>query len=120
MIEIIIALSSILVIIIAVVLIRTIRFKPNFEGKSIKEDVYYDKEKAVKSLQEMIKCKTVSNLNPELEDYNEQIMNEERLPEHSGKRPYNFAQSTPHLLKSRRKRHPVSRMAGAQKSPQRK
>lgn len=79
MIEIIIALSSILVIIIAVVLIRTIRFKPNFEGKSIKEDVYYDKEKAVKSLQEMIKCKTVSNLNPELEDYNEFLKFEELL-----------------------------------------
>ena len=81
MIEIIITILCILVLLIAIVLIRTIRFKPNFEGKSIKEDVSYDKEKAIKSLQEMIKCRTVSNLDPMLEDYNEFLKFEKLLEE---------------------------------------
>ena len=55
---------------IAIVLIRTLRFKPTagltptlLEGEEV-----FDKDGAVSSLQALVRCKTISNSDPSLED----------------------------------------------------
>lgn len=63
-----ITVAVLLVAFIAVLLIRTLRFRPK-EGPAIQEDtVEFDKDRAVKCLQELVKCKTVSRHESELED----------------------------------------------------
>lgn len=50
-----------LLILIFVVLVRTAKFKPKSEEKFEAVNIPFDKEKAVRDLAEMIKCKTVSS-----------------------------------------------------------
>ncbi len=62
---------AILAVLVAVIFIRTLLFVPK---KTEALDVYpvtFDREKAAASLSEMIKCKTVSDKNPENEDEGE-------------------------------------------------
>ena len=55
-------------LILLICLIRALRFKPEEREVKVVEPISYDKEKAVKDLQEMVTCKTISNANFELED----------------------------------------------------
>lgn len=62
------ALLGLLVIGIAVMLVRTLRFKPAAEDEEEIPPVFVNSEKATHDLAEMIKCKTVSNRDRALED----------------------------------------------------
>ena len=53
---------------LAVVLIRAALFVPKPQKDAPQEDVTFDREKAVKALQQLIRCKTVSYNDPALED----------------------------------------------------
>ncbi len=67
----ILSVIALLVLIIAVVIIRTLRFKPQkTEDKNFCE-VKFDSEKAIGDLSEMIKCKTISSADKSLEDEEE-------------------------------------------------
>ena len=53
---------------IAVVLTRTIMFKPKPQESREIEDIEFDSDKAIKNLQKLVKCKTVSYFDHSLED----------------------------------------------------
>lgn len=55
-------------LLIAYVIVRTLNFTPNDNTKIIEKAEEFDKDITVKRLQELIKCKTVSYKNKELED----------------------------------------------------
>lgn len=54
--------------VIAVILIRTFKFRPESGREKSFEDVEFDGDAAVKSLAELVRCRTVSNEDPSLED----------------------------------------------------
>ena len=56
---------------IAFLLIRTFNFKPKQNALIIEEEIHFDKDKSVKTLQELVRFKTVSYKEPELEDEKE-------------------------------------------------
>ena len=58
-------------LLILVLIVRALLFKPKTENKRVCETVTVDEEKAVFTLSEMIKCKTVSDRNKQLEDERE-------------------------------------------------
>ena len=62
---------AIIVILLAIILIRALAFKPLETSSVNEEEIVFDKVKAVTNLQELIKFKTVSNLDSTLEDENE-------------------------------------------------
>ena len=53
---------------IAVILIRTLNFKPKAGPAVSEEEIDFDKDKAVANLQALVRCRTISNHNPALED----------------------------------------------------
>ena len=53
---------------VAVIIARTIKFKPLPEEKVVSDDVNFDRDAAENALAELIRCRTVSNENHELED----------------------------------------------------
>ena len=57
-----------LVIFIAVLVIRAAAFKPKAQPEVDTSEVCFDKEKAVRDLSELVRCKTVSYRDPSLED----------------------------------------------------
>ena len=57
-----------LIIFLAVILIRAAAFKPKPQPKADPTPVDFDKNAAVESLRELVKCKTVSYMDPALED----------------------------------------------------
>lgn len=59
------------VLLVAVLLIRTAAFKPKTEPAPEPMAVDFDREKAIEHFAEMIRCKTVSSHNPELQDEKE-------------------------------------------------
>ena len=59
---------ALLVVFLAVVLIRTAMFRPKEEGKKEFGEEEFDRDAAVSRLQQLIRCKTVSDRNPALED----------------------------------------------------
>ena len=59
---------AIVVILLIVIIARTLAFKPVDEGKKEFEEISFDKEAAINSLAELIKCKTVSDYDPAKED----------------------------------------------------
>lgn len=59
---------ALLVVLIAVILIRTAAFKPKSVTNEEAPDVVFDKDKAVNDLAELVKCKTVSYNDSSLED----------------------------------------------------
>ena len=63
-----IAVLVIVLAFVAVVVIRTLRFKPQAGPAVMEEEITFDKEKAVTNLQALVRCKTISNRNPVLED----------------------------------------------------
>ena len=72
---------GVLVVFFAIILIRAINFKPLPVEIDESLDVDFDKEKAISNLQTLVRFKTVSNLNSELEDENEFKGFIDKLPE---------------------------------------
>lgn len=64
----IIAVAAVLVALIAVVLVRTLMFVPRPQETPEPFEVKCDREKAIKGLQSMIRCKTVSYVDESMED----------------------------------------------------
>ena len=62
---------TILVVFIAVVAIRTIRFRPKPKPEVTKEEIAFDRDAAVDSLAQLVRCKTVSYNDHSLEDEGE-------------------------------------------------
>ena len=62
---------GIVLLFILVILIRTFTFKPIKQKEPDTDTIEFDKEKAISSLQQLIKCKTVSYYDKSLEDDNE-------------------------------------------------
>ena len=57
-----------LIIFLAVILLRAVAFKPKAQPKADPTPVDFDRNAAVESLRELVKCKTVSYMDPALED----------------------------------------------------
>ncbi|MBQ3015245.1 MAG: M20/M25/M40 family metallo-hydrolase [Clostridia bacterium] len=74
------ALGAIILILACIIIIRTLTFKAKPLSTSKADDVYVNVEKAVADLSEMVKCKTVSSRNKELEDESEFIKFKALLP----------------------------------------
>ncbi len=66
-----IILAVLLLLFIGVILVRTLNFKPKNTVKADDEEITFDKEKAVSSLQTLIRFKTVSYYDKEKEDEKE-------------------------------------------------
>ncbi len=64
----IIGVAAIILATIAVIIIRTLTFKPHTKPNAVPDDVCCDVEKAVSDLSQMIKCKTVSDVDRSRED----------------------------------------------------
>ncbi len=62
------AVLAILIVFIIVVAVRTALFVPKKAVTPVETEVVFDREKAVKNLQELLKCKTVSYHDSSLED----------------------------------------------------
>ena len=71
----------ILVVLIAVILIRTLRFVPEKQSALVPEAIQVDSDKATRDLAEMIKCKTISHRNSDEDDESEFLKFEKLLPE---------------------------------------
>lgn len=69
--EILFGILGLVVIFIAVILIRTLTFKPLPQPKILDESANFERDESIKALQELIKCKTVSYYDSSLEDDNE-------------------------------------------------
>lgn len=65
---IILGILAVLLPLIAVIILRTLRFVPTDAEREAPEPVSFDGDKAVSDLSEMVKCKTVSHLDPALDD----------------------------------------------------
>ncbi len=61
-------LGGLLVLLLAVILLRTLFFRPKAQPAAQAEPVTFNREKAVAALAELIKCKTISYNDPALED----------------------------------------------------
>ena len=59
---------SAVVVLLAVILIRTALFVPHDEPRSAPDPVEFDRDAAVSALRELIRCRTVSRYDPALED----------------------------------------------------
>ena len=70
---------GLLLVLVSVVLIRTLMFKPIKEEKIVKEELNFDRKKCVKTLQEMIKCRTISYADKSKEEEKEFIKFEKVL-----------------------------------------
>ena len=55
---IIIAVIAVIVLFLAVVLIRTLNFKPKKNVEVFENEEVFDREKAVENLQKLVRCKT--------------------------------------------------------------
>ena len=64
----ILALAAALCLLLLVIIARTLAFKPKKQPHIIEGEVEFDKDRAISSLQTLVRFKTVSNRNPELED----------------------------------------------------
>ena len=61
-------LAVIVVFLLAIILIRTFLFRPKKKPYTVQKKVSFDKDAPVRSLQALVRCKTVSNRDPALED----------------------------------------------------
>ena len=61
-------LLAIILAFLAVLVIRALRFTPKSQPVTEKDPIDFDKDAAVIALQKLVQCKTVSNVNHELED----------------------------------------------------
>ena len=55
-------------LLLAVILLRAAFFNPKPQKAASQEEVHFDREKAIDALQQLVRCKTISNHNPALED----------------------------------------------------
>lgn len=62
------AILVLVLIFIAVILIRTLNFKPTAQPKILNDEIKFESEKSIFALQELIRCKTVSYYDKTLED----------------------------------------------------
>lgn len=62
------AIGALVFIFFAVVIIRTLAFKPKAMPKVSCDEITFDKERAVNNLKELVKCKTISHIDHEGED----------------------------------------------------
>ena len=62
------AIIAAILILLAVVLVRTAAFRPAEQSWPARDEVQFDGEAAVSALQQLIRCKTVSYYDPALED----------------------------------------------------
>ena len=69
--EILFGILGLIAIFIAVILIRTLAFKPLPQPKILDDSADFKRDESIKALQELIKCKTVSYYDSSLEDDNE-------------------------------------------------
>ncbi len=63
-----IAIAVIVCVLLAVIILRTLRFKPKPGPKVFENDEIFDGDKVVRNLQALVRCKTISNRDPDLED----------------------------------------------------
>ncbi len=63
-----IGLGAVLLALIAVILIRTMAFKPKAGYVADEDNVEFDRQRALENLRELVKCRTVSNYDRALED----------------------------------------------------
>ena len=75
-----IALGGVLAVLVAVVLIRTLTFRPRAEKKTERTPIDFDHEAAIHGLQQLLRCKTVSYHDASLEDEAEFTKLVELLP----------------------------------------
>ncbi len=61
-------IAAVVVLFLAVILARTFAFKPAAKIPAAFEEIDFDGDTAVNSLAELVRCKTVSNYDPEKED----------------------------------------------------
>lgn len=77
-------LLGIVVLFLAIILLRTIKFTPKNEAKEIPDKISLNEEKIINDMVDMIRCKTVSNREESLVDRSEFIkfekLIEERFP----------------------------------------
>ena len=59
---------AVFVVLLSVIIIRTLCFKPTKQPKILNDEVVFDKQDSIKALQELIKCKTISYYDKNLED----------------------------------------------------
>ncbi len=64
-------IGGIVLLFLAVILIRTLAFRPKPQPKTSGKEVSFDRDGAVNALAELVKCKTVSYNDPALEDEGE-------------------------------------------------
>ncbi len=76
-----IAILAVIIVFFAVILIRTLRFKPKKEQFIFTDDVDFDNTKAVKNLQTLVRYRTISNRDSSLEDESEFEKLIDALPE---------------------------------------
>ncbi|MBQ8392787.1 MAG: M20/M25/M40 family metallo-hydrolase [Clostridia bacterium] len=62
---------GIIALLLAIIIIRTLTFKPKKPCSIDTEEVIFDKQKSIERLQTLVKFRTVSSHNPQLEDDNE-------------------------------------------------
>ena len=61
-------IPALIVLFLAVILVRTAMFRPKTEEKRVIEEIEFDRAAAVDALAQLVRCKTVSNADPEKED----------------------------------------------------
>ena len=59
---------ALVVIFLAVVLIRTLNFKPKAQPEISDEEITFDRDKAIQNLAELVRCRTISYVDPAPED----------------------------------------------------
>ncbi|MEA4895525.1 MAG: hypothetical protein VB064_09715 [Oscillospiraceae bacterium] len=71
---------ALLVVLLAVLTVRTARFRPLPQTAIPQTEVEIDSDKAARNLSEMLRCKTVSHADPSLDDDSEFLKFELLLP----------------------------------------
>ena len=62
------AIVGVFLLLLIVLLIRAAAFKPKIQKETEREEICFDQEAAVKALQQLVRCKTVSCNDPSMED----------------------------------------------------
>ncbi len=62
------AIGALIALLLAVIIIRTLRFKPKSQPKALEGEEKVDRDTVIKNLQELVRCRTVSYRDPSLED----------------------------------------------------
>ena len=65
------AILAVLIVLLVVILIRTLKFKPADDKPAGPDPISFDKDRAVDHLQQLIRCRTVSYKDHDLEDQGE-------------------------------------------------